>query len=101
MKDITALIGESSSRVKNGVELVQNAGHTMEKMLDAIASVKTIMDDIVAASDEQSRGISQVTQAVHEMDGVTQQNAALVQEATAAAASLDELALTVKVFRLS
>lgn len=74
-------------------------------MLHAIASVKTIMDDIVAASDEQSRGISQVTQAVHEMDGVTQQNAALVQEATAAAASLDEqarqLALTVKVFRLS
>ncbi len=105
VKDITALIGESSSRVKNGVELVQNAGHTMEEMLHAITSVKTIMDDIVAASDEQSRGISQVTQAVHEMDGVTQQNAALVQEATAAATSLDEqarqLALTVKVFRLS
>ncbi|MDQ5892065.1 MAG: methyl-accepting chemotaxis protein, partial [Pseudomonadota bacterium] len=66
---------------------------------------KDIMDEIVSASDEQSRGISQVTQAVHEMDGVTQQNAALVQEATAAAASLEEqarqLAQTVLVFKLS
>ncbi|MGL9733991.1 MAG: hypothetical protein ACR5LD_06050 [Symbiopectobacterium sp.] len=61
------------------------------------------MNDIVAVSDEQSRGISQVTQAVHEMCGVTKQNATLVQTATTA--SLDEqarqLALTVKVFRLS
>lgn len=71
----------------------------------AVTSVKDIMDEIVSASDEQSRGISQVTQAVHEMDGVTQQNAALVQEATAAAASLEEqarqLAQTVLVFKLS
>lgn len=105
VKDITALIGESASRVQNGVDLVQNAGHTMEEMLEAVTSVKAIMDDIVAASDEQSRGISQVTQAVHEMDGVTQQNATLVQEASAAAAALEEqarqLAVTVKVFQLS
>ncbi|WP_433916300.1 methyl-accepting chemotaxis protein [Pectobacterium versatile] len=105
VKDITALITESASRVDSGVTLVQNAGETMQEMLSAVTSVKDIMDEIVSASDEQSRGISQVTQAVHEMDGVTQQNAALVQEATAAAASLEEqarqLAQTVLVFKLS
>ncbi len=105
VKDITALITESASRVDSGVTLVQNAGDTMQEMLSAVTSVKDIMDEIVSASDEQSRGISQVTQAVHEMDGVTQQNAALVQEATAAAASLEEqarqLAQTVLVFKLS
>ncbi|MFP9227749.1 methyl-accepting chemotaxis protein [Pectobacterium cacticida] len=105
VKDITSLITESASRVDSGVTLVQNAGATMQEMLQAVTSVKDIMDEIVSASDEQSRGISQVTQAVHEMDSVTQQNAALVQEATAAAASLEEqarlLAQTVLVFKLS
>ncbi|KHN54447.1 methyl-accepting chemotaxis protein [Pectobacterium fontis] len=105
VKDITALMTESASRVDSGVTLAHNAGETMRDMLHAVTSVKDIMDEIVSASDEQSRGISQVTQAVHEMDGVTQQNAALVQEATAAAASLEEqarqLAQTVLVFKLS
>ncbi|PWC12439.1 chemotaxis protein [Brenneria roseae subsp. americana] len=105
VKEITGLIAESASRVDNGVSLVQNAGTTMQEMLEAVSSVKDIMDEIVSASDEQSRGISQVTQAVHEMDGVTQQNAALVQEASAAAASLEDqakrLAQTVQVFKLS
>ncbi|MCL2899150.1 methyl-accepting chemotaxis protein [Brenneria tiliae] len=105
VKEITALIAESAGRVESGVTLVQNAGTTMQDMLAAVTSVKDIMDEIVSASDEQSRGISQVTQAVHEMDGVTQQNAALVQEASAAAASLEDqakqLARTVLVFRLS
>ncbi|WP_409309569.1 methyl-accepting chemotaxis protein [Pectobacterium sp. B1J-3] len=105
VKEITGLITESASRVDNGVTLVQSAGTTMQEMLKAVTSVKDIMDEIVSASDEQSRGISQVTQAVHEMDGVTQQNAALVQEASAAAASLEaqakQLAQTVLVFRLS
>lgn len=79
--------------------------HCSVRSQRAVTSVKDIVDEIVSASDEQSRGISQVTQAVHEMDGVTQQNAALVQEATAAAASLEEqarqLAQTVLVFKLS
>ncbi|MEC5320166.1 methyl-accepting chemotaxis protein [Brenneria populi subsp. brevivirga] len=105
VKDITALIAESTGRVENGVGLVQNAGATMRDMLSAVTSVKDIMDEIVSASDEQSRGISQVTQAVHEMDGVTQQNAALVQEASAAAASLEDqarqLTQAVRVFKLS
>ncbi|QTF06491.1 methyl-accepting chemotaxis protein [Brenneria izadpanahii] len=105
VKEITALIAESAGRVDNGVKLVQSAGATMQDMLTAVTSVKDIMDEIVSASDEQSRGISQVTQAVHEMDGVTQQNAALVQEASAAAASLEDqakrLSQVVQVFRLS
>ncbi|GLY61149.1 hypothetical protein Pcaca05_20060 [Pectobacterium carotovorum subsp. carotovorum] len=79
--------------------------HCSVRSQRAVTSVKDIVDEIVSASDEQSRGISQVTQAVHEMDGVTQQNATLVQEATAAAASLEEqarqLAQTVLVFKLS
>ncbi|WOA53667.1 methyl-accepting chemotaxis protein [Dickeya solani] len=104
VKDITALIGESAERVSHGVGMVENAGKTMRDMLTAVTSVNDIMSEIVAASDEQSRGISQVTQAVHEMDGVTQQNAALVQQATAAAASLEDqarqLAQLVQVFRI-
>ncbi|UJR63799.1 methyl-accepting chemotaxis protein [Dickeya zeae] len=104
VKDITALIGESAERVGHGVSMVENAGKTMRDMLAAVTSVNDIMSEIVAASDEQSRGISQVTQAVHEMDGVTQQNAALVQQATAAAASLEDqarqLAQLVQVFRI-
>ncbi|MCA7013311.1 methyl-accepting chemotaxis protein [Dickeya dadantii] len=104
VKDITALIGESAERVGHGVGMVENAGKTMRDMLTAVTSVNDIMSEIVAASDEQSRGISQVTQAVHEMDGVTQQNAALVQQATAAAASLEDqarqLAQLVQVFRI-
>ncbi|AYH50038.1 methyl-accepting chemotaxis protein [Dickeya fangzhongdai] len=104
VKDITALIGESAERVGHGVGMVESAGKTMRDMLTAVTSVNDIMSEIVAASDEQSRGISQVTQAVHEMDGVTQQNAALVQQATAAAASLEDqarqLAQLVQVFRI-
>ncbi|QDX28452.1 methyl-accepting chemotaxis protein [Dickeya poaceiphila] len=92
VKDITALISESAERVGHGVNMVESAGKTMRDMLSAVTSVNDIISEIVAASDEQSRGISQVTQAVHEMDGVTQQNAALVQQATSAAASLEEQA---------
>jgi len=90
--------------VDAGVGLVKNAGETMQEMMKAVTDVRDIMAEIVSASDEQSRGISQVTQAVHEMDGVTQQNAALVQEASAASASLENQARRlneiVQVFRL-
>ncbi len=104
VKEISALIAESTSRVDAGVGLVKNAGDTMKEMMKAVTDVRDIMAEIVSASDEQSRGISQVTQAVHEMDGVTQQNAALVQEASAASASLEDQARRlneiVQVFRL-
>jgi len=104
VKEISALIEESTSRVDHGVGLVKNAGETMKEIMKAVTDVRDIMSDIVSASDEQSRGISQVTQAVHEMDGVTQQNSALVQEASAASASLEDQARRlneiVQVFRL-
>lgn len=104
VKEISALIEESTSRVDHGVGLVKNAGETMKEIMKAVTDVRDIMSEIVSASDEQSRGISQVTQAVHEMDGVTQQNSALVQEASAASASLEDQARRlneiVQVFRL-
>ncbi|RRA37406.1 chemotaxis protein, partial [Cronobacter sakazakii] len=75
VKEIAALIEESGQRVANGVQLVNDAGKTMQEMTQAVHSVQTIIGEIVSASDEQSKGISQVTIAVNEMDGVTQQNA--------------------------
>lgn len=93
VKEIAALIEESSQRVENGVQLVNDAGKTMQEMTQAVNSVQTIINEIVVASDEQAKGISQVTIAVNEMDGVTQQNASLVQEMAAAASSLEEQAL--------
>ena len=66
-----------------------NAGATMTEIVDAVKRVTDIMLEIAAASDEQSRGILQVSQAITEMDNVTQQNASLVEEASAAAASLE------------
>lgn len=64
----------------------------MNSIVQAVTNVTDIMGEIASASDEQSRGISQIGQAVAEMDGVTQQNASLVQESAAAAASLEEQA---------
>ncbi|EGT5206214.1 methyl-accepting chemotaxis protein [Cronobacter sakazakii] len=104
VKEIAALIEESGQRVANGVQLVNDAGKTMQEMTQAVHSVQTIIGEIVSASDEQSKGISQVTIAVNEMDGVTQQNAALVQQMAVAASSLEEqaqqLAQTVEQFSL-
>ncbi|MDU6925600.1 methyl-accepting chemotaxis protein [Franconibacter helveticus] len=104
VKEIAALIEESSLRVENGVQLVNDAGKTMQEMTQAVQSVQTIIGEIVSASDEQAKGISQVTIAVNEMDGVTQQNAALVQQMAAAASSLDaqarQLGQTVEQFSL-
>ena len=104
VKEISALIEESAARVSTGVALVNETGKTMKTMTESVAAVQTIIGEIVNASDEQSLGISQVSVAVNEMDGVTQQNAALVQQMSAAAASLEEqarqLADTVSTFQL-
>ncbi|AIR68238.1 methyl-accepting chemotaxis protein [Dickeya fangzhongdai] len=91
-KEIETLIGESVSRVNTGSGLVREAGNAMEVIISSVSRVHDLMGEISAASDEQSRGIAQIGQAVTEMDGVTQQNAALVQEATTAAASLEDQA---------
>ena len=87
-KDIKALIGDSVAKVDEGSQQVAQAGRTMESVVDSIRRVADIMGEISAASAEQSTGIEQVSQAIGQMDQVTQQNAALVEEAAAAAGSL-------------
>jgi methyl-accepting chemotaxis protein len=87
-REIKQLIGASVERVGNGTELVSQAGTTMTEIVQAIKRVTDIMGEISAASAEQSDGIAQVGLAVTQMDEVTQQNAALVEQAAAAAASL-------------
>ncbi|ELI7918672.1 Tar ligand binding domain-containing protein [Yersinia enterocolitica] len=103
-KEIKGLIDESVSRVRQGSTLVENAGTTMEEIVRSVTRVTDIMGEIASASDEQSRGIEQVSLAVTQMDQVTQQNAALVEEAAAAANALEEqagmLSDAVSVFRL-
>ena len=103
-KEIKALIEDSVNRVNTGSQLVGTAGETMSDIVNAVTRVTDIMGEIASASDEQSRGIDQVGQAVTEMDRVTQQNASLVEESAAAAASLESqasrLSQSVAVFRI-
>jgi methyl-accepting chemotaxis protein len=89
-KEIKALIGTSTETVKEGASLVSNAGATMGEIVSSVRRVNEILDEISHASNEQSAGIEQVNRAVGEMDQVTQQNAALVEEAAAAAHSLKD-----------
>ncbi|QIZ47405.1 methyl-accepting chemotaxis protein [Dickeya zeae] len=89
-KEIEGLIQESVSRVNTGSELVDDAGKTMQDIVRSITHVFDIMGEIASASDEQSRGISQIAQAVTELDSTTQQNAALVEESSSAANALEE-----------
>ncbi|ASY75208.1 methyl-accepting chemotaxis protein [Pectobacterium polaris] len=104
-KEIEGLISESVTQVSRGATLVGNAGKTMNDIVTSITQVHDIMGEIATASDEQSRGISQVSQAIVEMDSTTQQNAALVEQSSAAADSLEEQARLLKqavsVFRLA
>lgn len=104
-KEIESLINESVSLIDQGSGEVVAAGNTMNEIVEAVKRVTDIMLEIAAASDEQSLGIVQVSQAISEMDKVTQQNASLVEEASAAAASLEEqgarLTQAVGAFRLN
>jgi methyl-accepting chemotaxis protein len=104
-KEIKTLIGDSVDKVDNGAKLVDQAGATMSEIVESVKRVTDIMSEITAASAEQTEGIEQVNQAIGQMDQVTQQNAALVEEAAAAAASLQEqanhLAQVVSVFKIS
>jgi methyl-accepting chemotaxis protein len=103
-KEIKALIGDSVEKVEGGSKLVTQAGQTMEEIVTSIRRVTDIMSEITAASVEQSSGIEQVNLAITQMDEVTQQNAALVEEAAAAAEALEEqaqnLASSVSVFKI-
>jgi methyl-accepting chemotaxis protein len=103
-KEIKALIGDSVDKVEAGSKLVEQAGKTMDEVVASIRRVTDIMGDITTASKEQSDGIEQVSEVILQLDQMTQQNAALVEEEAAATASLkdlaDQLALVVSEFQL-
>jgi methyl-accepting chemotaxis protein-1 (serine sensor receptor) len=103
-KEIKELITTSVNNVDAGADLVDKAGTTMGDIVSSVARVTDIMAEIMAAGEEQGAGIEQINQAIAQMDQVTQQNAALVEEAAAAADSLQEqaqgLAQMVDTFRL-
>jgi methyl-accepting chemotaxis protein len=104
-KEIKALIGVSVDRVEIGTQLVQDAGSTMGEIVASVRRVTDMIGEITAAAAEQSQGVGQVNSAVNQLDQMTQQNAALVEESAAAAQSLKEqaerLSEVVGTFRLN
>ncbi|WP_042301556.1 methyl-accepting chemotaxis protein [Paraburkholderia kururiensis] len=104
-KEIKELIGESTAKVEQGATLVGDARRTMQDAMESVTRVTSIMSEIEAAALEQSDGIEQINKAIAQIDEVTQHNAALVEEAAAAAKSLesqaDVLRDAVAVFRLA
>jgi methyl-accepting chemotaxis protein len=103
-REIKGLINDSVEKVQAGNKLVEQAGSTMNDVVTSVQRVTGIMSEIMAASQEQSFGIAQVNTAITQMDTVTQQNAALVEEAAAAAQAMQEqaasLSKVVSVFRV-
>ena len=103
-KEIKQLIGDSVAKVEAGSRLVNQAGTTMDEVVESIQNVTGTVGEISTSSKEQSQAINQIQQAISSLDDVTQQNAALVEEAAAAAASLNEqaenLTHVVSVFKL-
>jgi methyl-accepting chemotaxis protein len=89
-KDITDLINNSTSQVRDGVELVNRAGEQLREIVSSINSVAAIVSEIASASAEQASGIDQVNKALTQMDEVTQQNSALVEENAATARTLEQ-----------
>jgi methyl-accepting chemotaxis protein len=103
-KEIKQLIGDSVEKVDSGAKLVDQAGVTMKEIVTSIQRVTDIMGEITVASQEQTSGLEQINQAIGQMDAITQQNVALVEEAAAAAGSLQDqanvLSQVVSVFRV-
>ena len=103
-KDIKGLISDSVTKIGNGNHLVGRSGQTMQDIVVAIKRVNDLMSDIAAASVEQATGLDEVSKSVSQMDNMTQQNAALVEEAAAAAESLlsqaNQLTAQVSKFKL-
>jgi len=101
-KEIKELITDSVSKTADGTQQVETAGETMKEIVNSVKHVSDIIGEIASASSEQSAGISQINEAVIQMDDTTQQNTALVEEAAAAAESMmeqaDELMKTMEVF---
>ncbi len=103
-REIKGLISNSVHKVEDGTQLVDQAGRTMEEVVLSVKRVTDIMGEISAASHEQSLGIEQINQAISQMDEITQQNAALAEEAAAASESMreqaDQLSRAVAAFKL-
>lgn len=104
-KEIKGLIDDSVKKVAEGSQQVQHAGATMQEIVSSVARVTDIMGEITAATTEQSSGIEQINLAVNQMDGVTQQNAALVEHAARSASELQEqvaqVSTAISVYKLS
>jgi len=104
-KEIKGLIGASVERVESGSRLVADAGSTMSEIVASVQRVTDIIGEITAAASEQSQGIGQVNTSVNQLDQMTQQNAALVEESAAAAESLKDqaqkLAQVIGAFRIA
>jgi methyl-accepting chemotaxis protein len=92
VKEIKVLINASVERVERGTRLVADAGKTMREIVDSVQLVTTTIGEITASATEQSEGISRINAAISALDGVTQQNSALVEEGAAAAESLKDQA---------
>ncbi|HLF23409.1 MAG TPA: methyl-accepting chemotaxis protein, partial [Burkholderiales bacterium] len=103
-KEIKALIGESVGTVADGVKLVDEAAGTIERAASSVGSLSEVIGDIARASGEQSTGVGEINRAIVQLESVTQQNAALVEQAAAAALSFEEEAMhlldTVGAFKL-
>jgi methyl-accepting chemotaxis protein len=103
-KEIKMLISDSVSKVDEGARLVDQAGSTMKEIVDSVQRVSSIIGEIMVATQEQTLGIEQINQAIGQMDQVTQQNAALVEEAAAASEAMQDqaaqLAQVVSVFNV-
>jgi methyl-accepting chemotaxis protein-2 (aspartate sensor receptor) len=93
-KEIEALIHDSVARINAGSQLVSQTGNTMGEIVNSVSNVTDLLNEISHASEEQNRGIAQVGVAIVEMDNVTQQNAALVEQSSAAASALHDQAQT-------
>ena len=104
-KEIKSLIGASVEKVESGSRLVKNAGNTMDEIVSSVKRVTDIIGEITAAAAEQSDGIGEVNTSVNQLDQMTQQNAALVEQSAAAAESLRDqaqrLSQAVSVFKLT
>ncbi|MEN9451587.1 MAG: hypothetical protein RLZZ369_646 [Pseudomonadota bacterium] len=92
-REIKSLISSSVSQVETGTEIVKKAGATIEEIVDSSQKVDRLLGEISVSAREQSQGVAQIGQAVNELDRMTQQNAALVEQTAAAAASLNDQAL--------
>ncbi len=103
-KEIKVLIDESAQKVSQGSQLVHSTGQTMNNVVGAVEQVNVLITDITGAANEQSMGIAQINQAVGQLDSVTQQNSAMVEELAASASSLQAQSVVVqeavRIFRL-